>query len=117
MDCTPLWLTKAQHHIPWTPTEAREAVAAWQASGQALTDFARSHGITWQRLAQAKVRVLKMEQPCEPAIFLPVTVGETAMPSVSAKLTIGALTIEVATLESISPTWLAQLIAACESPR
>jgi len=117
MDCTPLWLTRARHHIPWTPTEAREAVAAWQTSGQSLTDFARSHGFAWQRLAQAKTSVPKMDRPCEPAIFLPVTVGETAMPSVSAKLTIGALTIEVASLESVPPTWLAQLIAACESSR
>jgi hypothetical protein len=115
MDCTALWLTKAQHHIPWTPTEAREAVAAWQKSGQPLGEFARSHGIAWQRLAKAKARVPKIEQPCGPAIFLPVTVGE-ASPS-PAKLMIGALTIEVASLESVSPTWLAQLIAACESSR
>ena len=113
MDGTPLWLTKARHHIPWTPTEAREAVAAWQTSGLSLREFARSHVIAWQRLAQAKTRVLKMEQACRPAIFLPVTVSESS-PSL-VKLMIGSLTIEVACLESISPLWLAQLIAACES--
>jgi hypothetical protein len=117
MDGTPLWQTKARHHIPWTATEAREAVAAWQTSGLSLRDFARSHGIAWQRLAQAKSRVLKIEQPCGPAIFLPVTIGETAMPSVPATLHLGALTIEVASLEVVSPAWLAQLIAACESSR
>jgi len=116
MDCTALWLTKAHHHIPWTPSEACEAVAAWQASGQSLREFATSHGFTWQRLARAKARVLKMEHPtgAEP-IFLPVTVAE--VPTAPAKLTIGALTIEVASLEVVSPTWLAQLIAACESSR
>ena len=115
MDCTPLWLTRAQHHIPWTPTETRDAVAAWQTSGLSLREFATLHGIAWQRLAQAKTRLLKIEQPCRPAIFLPVTVGDSS-PSL-AKLIIGALTIEVVSLESISPAWLAQLIAAFESSR
>jgi hypothetical protein len=115
MDTPAFWLTKARHHIPWTPSEAREAVSAWQASGLSLREFATSHGIAWQRLAKAKSRVLKMEQPCGPAMFLPVTIGD--MPTTPAKLTIGALTIEVASLESVSPTWLAQLIAACESSR
>ena len=115
MDCTALWLTKAQHHIPWIPSEAREAVSAWQASGLSLREFATSHGFPWQRLARAKAHVLKLEQPCGPAIFLPVTVAE--VPTAPVKLTIGVLTIEVASLESVSPTWLAQLVAACESSR
>ena len=108
----------AQTGKRWTDADCRQAVEAWEASGLSQLEFARTKGITCQRLARAKSRLLKATMSSAP-MFLPVTclASPRSEGASAATLHLGALTIEVASLESISPTWLAQLLAACESSR
>ncbi len=89
------WRRKIGTGERWTETEARAALAAWEASGEALTTFSRKAGVQAQRLAWWRERLGRT------AALVPVTVTGTL--GGGAVLTIGAVRVEVADLEQVSP--------------
>lgn len=49
-------LSRLRRRQPWTESEGRAAVEAWRASGEALSGFARRHGVGAERLRWWKKR-------------------------------------------------------------
>ena len=49
-------LSRLRRRRPWTEAEGRDAIAAWRASGEGVTRFARRHGFGAERLRWWKVR-------------------------------------------------------------
>ena len=65
-------LERAAASSYWTEAEARVVLQAQESSGQSLTQFARQHGLTPQRLRWWKGR---LGQPGAALTFLPVQVA------------------------------------------
>ena len=108
------WAKKARTGEQWSEGDAREAIAAWAASGESMTGFARRHGVTPQRLSWWRLRTNGSREPSRTSL-IPVTVTSSPLVSLGAAsvtVTMGDLRIDVEDPSRVSPSWVAALLSA-----
>ena len=91
----------------WSPQDARAALAAFARSGMTLTAFARSRGVSAQRIAFWKRR-FDAEAPSPTPNFVPVAL--VSSPKREVRLTCADFTLHLP--EDIAPDRVAALAAA-----
>ena len=93
----------------WSEAEGRTALAAWQASGQELKEFAKRHGLSAPRLARWRRRLDTGETggrtPLQLISFAPIEVIER--PSEGVVIRVGRVEIEA---PNATPSWVAALV-------
>lgn len=102
----------------WSEGDARLVLDQLSQSGESLTAFAKRHGLVPQRLSRWRLR-LSQQKPinkkpglsAQDAGFIPVVVRPSPSPT-PVLVEIGALRIQVQTLEPSSATWVAALAQA-----
>jgi transposase-like protein len=92
----------------WTAEEARQVLAAQEASGESLAGFARKRGLKAQRLQWWRSRLAAWEQPAQ--TLVPAVVEARALPAV--RLRVAGVEVEIA--EPVEAGWLAELIRRLE---
>ncbi len=107
---TETWRKKIGTRTHWTEEDGAAAVAAWKASGEMLTAFARRHALHPQRLAWWRDRQAAVAAPT--ATLVPMTVRATNRTGVPAVLTIGVVRVETIDVEQVSPAWIAAVARA-----
>lgn len=100
------WRRKIVSGERWSEADGRAALAAWEASGELLTAFARRSGIQAQRPAWWRDR---LASPSSSAL-VPMTVVTTGSRPVS--IQIGEVRIEAEDVSAVSPAWLAAVVVA-----
>lgn len=115
---TEKWLGELRGSRPWTETEGRRVVGAWEASGESVAVFARRAGLVprrvywWrERLGGGRGEVPAREAPGP--TFLPVTVRAMPTPAAGAAVTVctrEGLRVEVKELDATSAAWVAALV-------
>lgn len=97
----------------WDEQEAREVVAAWDASGESGAQFGRRYGIDPQRLWWWRGRLRDRGS----SSFVPVEVTG-AVPAAVVTIEDGTRTrIEVATVDGASAEWITTLVVGLRSTR
>ena len=94
----------------WTEDEAREALAAQEASGESVNAFGRRLGIVPQRLLWWRSRLGRMAPS-----FVPVEVTGTS-PAVVVVAEDGTR-VEVSTTDAASAEWVATMLRSLRGPR
>jgi transposase-like protein len=89
----------------WTEQDAREALAAWEASGESIAAFARGVGIVPQRLLWWRSRLGRPARD-----FVPVEV--TGLGPAAVMTTKGGTRIEVAAVDAASAQWVTTVVRA-----
>jgi hypothetical protein len=105
----------------WKPEQAREELERWRASGLPLGTYARSQGVTPQRLAWWRERLGEGVTPPAPpweggaARLVPMNVTSvrpTPRPTTAPLVTVtvrlpGDVTLEVSDVGAVPPEWVA----------
>jgi transposase-like protein len=99
----------------WSEADARVVIEALERSGEAVTVFARRHGLDKQRIYKWRSRFSdefrNREDDTESLSFAPVVVtGLDRTPAVVVR--VGELEVEVHDPQKVDPSWITQLIAA-----
>jgi hypothetical protein len=95
----------------WTADQARQVLAAQEASGESLASFARKRGLKAQRLQWWRSRLAEWEKPAQ--TLVPAVVEARALPAV--RLRVAGVELEIA--EPVEAAWLAELIRRLGSAR
>lgn len=101
------WRRKIGTGVRWTEEDGRAALAAWEASGETLTTFARRAGVQAQRLSWWRER---LGGGAPSSALVPVRVTGSIVSG--AVVTIGPVRIEVGEVEQLSPAWIAAVASA-----
>jgi hypothetical protein len=102
----------------WTPTQAKEALKAWQASGLPLETYARQRGVSGQRLRWWRERLGDSHQSAPnggEARLVPAVLVGAPVPMASPVVTLhlpGGVALEVADATAVSPDWVAAVVGA-----
>ena len=109
----------------WSEADAREVLAALDASGESVSTFAEHHGLhphrlwRWRRkLSQAaQARAKGEDGPLEQVAFAPVVVSGLGR-EVAVVVRVGSVEIEIVDTSGVEASWLAALVrAAAEAQR
>ena len=98
----------------WTEQEAREVLAAWKSSRLSMTAFARTHGLSGQRLSWWRKKLDDEKAPAaEEFRFAPVVLtGVGTRPA--AVVRVGGVEVDVHDPDKVSVEWLVALTRAME---
>ena len=97
----------------WTASEAKQALAAWQRSGETMAAFARRKGVSTQRLLWWRKRLAEHAVPAE---LVPVVVRAT-VPGTGVRIALDGCEVEVGELTAATATWVALLVRALREGR
>ena len=89
----------------WSEAEARTQLAAFRRSGMTASAFARSHGVSTNRLEYWKKRLARDDAD---VTFVPVTLPASS--SVAIEITVGDVTVRVP--DGLDPERVAQVVVA-----
>ena len=92
----------------WSETEARDALARFERSGETELAFARRTGISRQRLRYWRTRLAKTAKPAFVAV---------AMPTAAPKIEIGVGEVVLRVREDLDATRLAEIVDALSRVR
>ena len=101
----------------WSVEDAERVIGAWRESGQSISAYARTHGLSAERIRRWQKLLSEgdagVERPLRVEDFATAVLRGSSEPSVVIRCRTGH-TIEVSSPEAVAPHWVGALVKELE---
>ncbi|MCP5043823.1 MAG: hypothetical protein GY944_22575 [bacterium] len=111
------WQQTVKRGGRWREDDARQAQAAWRASGKTIAAFSDEHGLgkrleRWDRKLRGREQAMRCDESVALAPLIPVNVQGASSSSVAIVVTAEEVRLEVADPATVPSRWLGEMVLA-----